>query len=101
MADLPLETVVAVPNSAYISQAIFQTALTAGRQVVSCQIHLAAMNADLAKNQRTFTGQTGMVYIPDLSALEGDIAGEQRTAADLLALLETLAANVNRIRKLL
>ena len=104
--QLPLEKAVVESTGAYCPMIMFTTGIVSGGKLqTSCQITFAAgkmvVDRDGVETWKT-TGQTETIYIPDIDALEPDLADSlgkpfAQAYADMLAVVESL----NSTRKLL
>ena len=104
--QLPLEKAVVEPTGAYCPMIMFTTGIVSGGKLqTSCQITFAAGKMVVDKDGiETWkgTGQTNTIYIPNIDALEPDIADTlgkpiAQAYADMLGVVEA----INGTRKLL
>lgn len=97
---IPLQKKVLQPNIVYCPQLILQSGLVNGQLKTSAVITLAAANAD-AEGKLTSTGQNEMIHVPDVLALEPDLAELQPAIVAVFGQIVELLGRMNAIRKAL
>jgi hypothetical protein len=97
---IPLENSPLTPNLVYCPQLILQTGIVDGQLLTSAVLTLAAAHADAA-GSLTPTGQTEMVHLENVIALEADLAHLQPAMTLLYGQIVALIGELNKARKLL
>ena len=98
---LPLEKTPVVPNVLYAPQIVLSTAIVGGQIVTSAQITLMGAQCD---NNGVWTRADSMpktVNIPNIFALDADIAAYAQDVQALFASIVGLIGNINSVRKIL
>lgn len=105
MPALPMQTVPPVPNASYTSQGVIQSAIVAGRLVMSMQFTFSPAQVSGAdKGDGTWTpvqGQTQQVYIGDVMNLDEDLADLAPNMKEFFAHYAQISAALNKRRKVL
>jgi hypothetical protein len=96
---LPIEKQPIVPNALYAPTIILQTSIATGQIVTSAQITLKGGCVDENGKWSAADSQAKSVYIPNISALEPDIAQYSQDIAQLFELIVQLIGNINSVRK--
>jgi len=103
--SIPLQNEIVVPNSVVAQQVITNTTPDAnGKLKTSAHVTLAAsyvIGYGTADEHWSLTGQTGVIYIPDIDNLDDDIAGLALQIQQAFGLLVSIIDALNVIRKVL
>jgi hypothetical protein len=97
---LGMETQPIAPDSVFFPQIMFQSSVVAGQLIISATITYAAAKVD-ATGKWLPTGQSNVIYIPDVEHLEDDITSLSPQVLAILGQIITLLGNINTIRKVL
>lgn len=98
---LPLEKQPVVPNALYAPSIILQTSIVSGKIITSAQISLRGAKVDEQENWSQADSQAKSVYIPNIFALEPDIAQYSQDIGQLFGLIVTMIGNINAVRKVI
>jgi hypothetical protein len=98
-APIPPQKQAVTPNAVYIPQVVIQTGIVDGVMKSSIQIVMATGN--LTNGVWSATGNSGTVYLSDITNLEEDIAHLSKELGAVYSNLIATVAAINKIRRVI
>jgi hypothetical protein len=98
---LPLTKEPVVPNALYAPSIVLHTNISGGQIATSAQITLRGAKVDEQGNWSAADSQTKSLYIPNIFALDADIAQYSQQVQGLFDQFVTMIGTINSIRKVI